>query len=473
MPDPRLDHIEDQLIAKLPGYERYAPAAQPLAPPTGLRVTVIAGQAGLFWDAVPDATGYAAISVDAAGNSSPPIVTTDLSVVFAGLSPGAYTFAVQSTRDAAASDWAKVTGTVPGVTPTPTPPPDVVGPVTPIPANAPRVDPGADIAKVASGSVLRAGQYVTSGHPKPGMVLYAEGPAFVMLKNGQQFGTKAIGNLKLINLGFEGGASSSNVGNDGASVVLGDNCYLEGVTVRKSAAVGIDFEGNDSTSVRLLVEDCAGSGRGGNSPHRYHEIGAIVRRCNHVLKDHNGGGGKILKGYGIIIEGGQFYDNCGSGIWFDWDAQGLIFRNNKMWGQVHWSKSGANFDVYGTGRDFYIEGNIKGPFLIEGNQFLGSEGGRIEIAESAHGTIRGNTFLLPPPGPSTRRMAAIVFRNINRKGLDDKMGGNYLQDISITGNTFADGMQIIGGDGGQNVTLSKNHITIAGNSGNVVVKISN
>lgn len=354
---------------------------------------------------------------------------------------------------------------------TPNPPPVGVDPgsivvadplIIPIPSNAPRVDPGADVSKVASGSVLRAGQYVVTGKPKPGFVLYAEGPATVMLKRGQHFGAKDIGNLKLYGVAFEGGADGANVGNDGAAVILGGNCYLEDVAVRKSNAVGINFEGDDCKSVRLLVEDCAGSGRGANSAHRYHEIGAIVRRCNHVLKDHNGGGGKLLKGYGIIIEDGQYYDNCGSNIWFDWDAQGLIFRRNKLWGAVHWDKKGAKFDVYGTGRDLYIEGNIKGPFIVEDNEFLGSEGARIEIAESANGTIRRNLFRAIPADKttSTRRRAAIAFRNIDRKGLDDKMGGNYLHDLTIAANRF-EGTDIIPGDGGENVRLGKHRITIA------------
>ncbi len=455
--DPRVDHIEDELEAKLPGYVRYVPAVHEApAPPTGLSVTTAPGTATLSWQGVPDATAYASIHVDAAGNSSPPIVTTDLSVVFNGLAPGAYTFAVQSVRDGAVSDWAKTTGTVPVVTPTPTPPPPDNGYT--IPDGAKTLPAGSSLSGLAPGNyVLEGGDYKAPGGTLAGVNLYAAvnrqsfwrgGAAQTFIKGGGIHGVMGDGLGKAPKL------------NDFAAIILQDGAnWIQGGWTH---ALGVALAGDGSNIVvnGAWLLDNGSAGVGGKMDDSL-VTGCLCKGNNVKVRDSDGAVlGKFTRSNRIAVVGNIVAGGPNAGIWFDIsNGPGTVAENTIR--DISLLKSDKPWTAVGIKLEISFPG-----WVVRDNDVAGTGSYCIDCNETYDVQIYGNKL---EESPASSDGGVLGLRNLHRSDTPSTPPNAWvLGKIDFHHNVMTKGYGTVTGSGaGDKISLAKFNITVHDNVGDV------
>lgn len=171
-----------------------------------------------------------------------------------------------------------------------------------------------------------------------------------------------------------------------AAVVVGSGSTAEGLAVSYSHGSGIKLTGVGPTVSNSVLFDNGQEGANGSNTN-----GVFV---DNQVHDNNllafnaswdAGGAKFQGTTNLTVAGNQFYDNAGSGLWFDVDNTGAQIADNT---------SENNATVNGVGGDG-IRIEVSCNMVITGNSLLSNERHGISIANSHNVTFgesgAGNT----------------------------------------------------------------------------------
>lgn len=328
----------------------------------------------------------------------------------------------------------------------PTDPPST-GQVDPIPyPPAPEfiASPGADLAKLPRAAALSDGEYTTSGDIRQNCVALNPGKATLRLKTGQTPQLPDVFAGTIIDGG--GVANSDDLTKAGTfSGLLVHTC-----TIQNSAGFGLLTNKPGARVTNCIIAYNGSGGIGGTQ-----KGDVLVDNCevhHNNLKYKRTNSNKWTRAR-VTVRDCNYHDNAGRDIWSDNYVQSLTVLRCRFKATVT-DKSG---DPWKAGN---VAAELTDKLVVKDCTFDNDVAAGVYINEVMLGTlVEGNRF-------TGRASLAIELRDLARG-----KPFHTLKDVTIRANTF-NGAKTIGASGaGNKIGLSKNRITIEGNTGNVSVKI--
>lgn len=234
------------------------------------------------------------------------------------------------------------------------------------------------------------------------------------------------------------GYKTSGMQNEQAAIRTGSNSIWENVSAIKNSSTGIGIFGTNVKLINPRAIENGTNGMGSSKGSNITIVGGLVHRNNRGVTADNapwavasnkdafqvnglwfgnpgneGGGGKHVGVNDYVVDGVEFSENGGPGIWFDIDNHKRTIRNCHSHHNT-WVKPGQTY----MGVGFADEINGDSEALYENNYSHDNTSTAFSLWECAHITLRGNHIV-----------GNLEFRNMKGRQY-------FLHDLTITGNFF-------------------------------------
>jgi hypothetical protein len=248
--------------------------------------------------------------------------------------------------------------------------------------------------------------------------------------------------------------ANNGAGGYQAAVRTEDGWRFEDCTIEKVDGNGLGIFGDFVVVRNVIAQDNGVSGISGSSLDQCLLLDSVSRRNNTRVQTSEGGGGKITRSDGLLVDNLDVYDNNGPGFWFDIDNINCIVQNSSFHDNITLKKSDGSERI--TGRGLFLEisgvdsdGNGKvidsGPLLVQNNLAYNNGSAGITVYATANAHLRGNT---------------IVNDDVELK---DKRPAPYsVHDLTIENNFFKNARIVADGSSASN--YSSRHYVIDGNT---------
>lgn len=122
---------------------------------------------------------------------------------------------------------------------------------------------------------------------------------------------------------------AANSAQQGAAIFAGRRDVIESCTFERTNGSGATFAAPDIVVRGCTFEENGQLGFGADRAHRLLMSGCVIRDNNvkNFDRDWEAGGDKLVLSRGVVIEGSQFLQNRGDGIWFDIGNENCTVRN--------------------------------------------------------------------------------------------------------------------------------------------------
>jgi parallel beta-helix repeat protein len=181
-----------------------------------------------------------------------------------------------------------------------------------------------------------------------------------------------------------------------------DGWRVEDCTVEDVDGNGLGAFGTHVVIRDVIAQDNGVSGISGSHMHESLLLDSVTRRNNTNVQTSEGGGGKITRANGLLVDNLDVYQNNGPGFWFDIDNINCVVQNSRFHGNVTLKKPDGSDRI--TGRGLFLEisgvdsdGKGKaidaGPLLVENNLVYDNGSAGITVYATANAHLRRNTIV--------------------------------------------------------------------------------
>jgi parallel beta-helix repeat protein len=211
----------------------------------------------------------------------------------------------------------------------------------------------------------------------------------------------AVDHVWVTGITFRNAGNAS--GGDKSAVRTQDGWRVVDCTIELVAGSAIGIFGDRVLVQGVIAQDNGVSGITSTSTDETLILDSTTRRNNTRINTSDGGGGKITRAEGLLVEGLHAYANNGPGFWFDINNINSVVRDSAFHDNVTATRLSDGKKVDGRGLFFEISGlkvntdtnvytGVSGPLLAENNLAYDNTFAGITVYATSYAHLRGNTL---------------------------------------------------------------------------------